>query len=88
MVHYSGDTDGVLPTWGTKQWIHDLHWPLLKEWSQWKTDGQVSGYVEVFKGLHFFTVKGVGHMAPQWKRKPMSRLVAAIMHGEDYSNLS
>ncbi len=25
---YSGDTDGVVPTYGTKTWIENLNWPL------------------------------------------------------------
>ena len=51
MMHYSGDTDGAVPTFGTKGWIRGLNWPVTKEWSQWKTrdsvnGDQVSGYYE------------------------------------------
>jgi len=63
-LFYSGDTDGAVPTYGTKRWIEKLNLPLVKEWSQWHTDKQVSGYITQYHGLDFVTVKGVGHMAP------------------------
>jgi len=68
-LFYSGDTDGAVPTYGSIQWIEKLGWKSLKPWSQWRTDGQVSGFIEKFEGLDFVTIKGVGHMAPQWARK-------------------
>lgn len=69
MVFYSGDTDGAVPTWGTKQWIASLDWNTTEEWRPWTTDGQVTGYIEKYEGLDFVTIKGVGHMAPQWAPK-------------------
>jgi len=63
-LFYSGDTDGAVPTYGSIQWIEELGWKTLKKWSQWKTDGQVSGYLWKLEGLDFVTIKGVGHMAP------------------------
>jgi len=71
MMKYSGDTDGAVPTWGTKQWIAQLNWPIKEAWKPWLTDGQVSGFIEKYEGLDFVTVKGVGHMAPQWAAKAM-----------------
>lgn len=64
MMHYSGDTDGVVPTYGTKLWIEDLKWAKDGDYTKWKTDGQISGYYQKYEGLDFITVKGVGHMAP------------------------
>jgi serine carboxypeptidase-like clade 2 len=64
MLFYSGDTDGAVTTYGSKQWIKDLDWAVTTPWRPWKTNEQVSGYVENFDGLDFVTIKGVGHMAP------------------------
>ena len=83
MMHYSGDTDGVLPTYGTKLWIDDLNWPKNGTYNKWMTDGQVSGFYQKYEGLDFVTVKGVGHMAPQWARKPMQEIINKWMHQED-----
>jgi len=82
MMFYSGDTDGAITTWGTKRWIKKLGWPLVEEWRTWKTDGQVSGYIEQYDGLDFVTVKGVGHMAPQYKRKDVTQMITNWIHGE------
>jgi len=75
MMHYSGDTDGAVPTFGTKRWIEKLNWETKVDWMQWKTDGQVSGFVEQYDGLDFVTIKGVGHMAPQWAKKPVWTMI-------------
>jgi hypothetical protein len=64
LLFYSGDTDGAVATYGSKQWIELLNWPVVDAWRPWFTNGQVSGYVENYDGLDFVTVKGVGHMAP------------------------
>ena len=64
IMFYSGDTDGAVPTYGSKEWIKQLDWPVKQEWTPWFTDGQVSGFIEQYDGLDFVTVKGVGHMAP------------------------
>ena len=34
MMHYSGDTDGVVPTYGTKQWIEGLNWDVKERRKQ------------------------------------------------------
>lgn len=68
MMFYSGDTDGAINTLGSKRWIHSLNRPVVEAWRAWYTDEQVTGYVEKYEGLDFITVKGVGHMAPQWAR--------------------
>jgi carboxypeptidase C (cathepsin A) len=84
LLFYSGDTDGAVPTYGTKRWIKELEWPIKKEWRQWKTDGQVSGYIQEYEGLDFVTIKGVGHMAPQYARKAVTSMITAHIHGEPF----
>jgi hypothetical protein len=47
MVFYSGDTDGAVPTYGTKRWLAKLNWPLKDngEWRAWHgLDTQVAGF--------------------------------------------
>lgn len=90
MMHYSGDTDGVIPTYGTKRWIEGLQWPVKTPWAQWKkkdavNGDQVAGFVQRYDGLDFVTIKGTGHMAPQWKREEMQLMISAWIHGEDIS---
>jgi hypothetical protein len=86
MLHYSGDTDAAVSSFGTKRWIKQLNWNVEAKWRPWyvTTAGgkQVSGYIEVYEGLTFATVKGVGHMAPQWARQQVQHLITSFMHGE------
>lgn len=68
---YSGDTDGVVPTVGTIEWIKSLNWPEDKDgkWAPYYWGGQVAGYqFKVGNQLTFKSIQGCGHMAPQWKR--------------------
>jgi len=86
MMHYSGDTDAAVPAYGTKRWIKDLAWDVVEAWKPWYTTGadgkQVSGFIEQYDGLTFATVKGVGHMAPQWARQPMQEIITKFIHDE------
>lgn len=84
ILEYSGDTDGAVPTEGTKDWIEGLNWGTKEAWRPWFTDGQVSGYTERYNGLDFVTVKGVGHMAPQWARKPVTTMITSWVHDEAF----
>lgn len=70
MLFFSGDSDGAVPTEGTRLWIEELGWKVAKKWRHWKTGNQVSGFIEQYEGgLDFVTIRGVGHMAPQWARQ-------------------
>jgi serine carboxypeptidase-like clade 2 len=63
---YSGDVDAIVPYTGTRQWIADLNWPIKTKWTEWlASNGQVSGYVTVYDGLTFATVRDAGHMVPE-----------------------
>lgn len=62
---FSGDVDGIVPVIGTRRWLASLQLPILKEWRPWYSHtGQVGGYVEIFEGLTFSTVRNAGHMVP------------------------
>jgi carboxypeptidase C (cathepsin A) len=82
ILFYSGDTDGAVPTYGTRRWITQLNWPVKKPWTPWYTDGQVSGFIISYEGLDFSTIHGTGHMAPQWKRKEVTKLIMSWVHNE------
>ena len=82
ILFFSGDTDGAVPTYGSRQWIDSLQMPVKEEWRQWITDDQVSGYIIRYEGLDFATIHGVGHMAPQWKRKEVTKLFTNWIHDE------
>jgi len=84
LLFYSGDTDGAVTTYGSKRWIKDLNWSVEEAWRPWFTHEQVTGFVERYDGLDFVTVKGVGHMAPQWAREPVTNMISAWVFNEDF----
>lgn len=66
---YSGDTDSVVPTYGSQQWINELSLKPDEPWRQWYLNDQVAGYTQTYvEGLRFLTIKGTGHMSIEWKR--------------------
>ena len=80
MMHYSGDTDGAVPTIGTRRWIDKLNFDITNGWRQWIIDGNVAGFIIDYANFVFVTVHGVGHMAPQWKRKEVTQLITNYIH--------
>jgi carboxypeptidase C (cathepsin A) len=67
---YSGDVDGAVPYVGTEAWINSMNLPINSLWQEWfitdNEGSQVAGYVTYYQGLTFATVKGAGHMVPQY----------------------
>lgn len=84
MMHYSGDTDGVVPTIGTIGWMEDLGWKVTKKHSAWMSEKLIiGGYTESREGLDFISIHGCGHMAPQWKRQPSFVAISSWLQGKD-----
>ena len=83
---FNGDTDMSVPFNGNQAWINNLKLEIEKPWRQWRayddTDN-VSGYVINYKGLTFCTIKGTGHMAPQWKPKEAYYMFSKFLNNED-----
>lgn len=81
---YSGDTDGAVPFNGTRQWIKNLNRALLKPTRNWRINNLIiAGFVEEYDGITFITVKGTGHMVPQWKRAEAFHMFQSFLKGTD-----
>eukprot|EP01105_Mastigella_eilhardi_P026982 TRINITY_DN805_c0_g2_i1.p1 TRINITY_DN805_c0_g2~~TRINITY_DN805_c0_g2_i1.p1 ORF type:complete len:490 (-),score=87.65 TRINITY_DN805_c0_g2_i1:175-1644(-) len=63
---YSGDFDGCVPFIGTQRWINCLGRPIKEGWRSWNVDGQHAGSVITYDKITYLTVKGSGHMVPQY----------------------
>ena len=84
---YSGDTDASVPFNGNQDWITNLKLEIVKKWTQWRAFDDiynVSGYYIKYKGLTFCTVKGTGHMVPEWKPKEAYYMFSKFLNGEDF----
>jgi carboxypeptidase C (cathepsin A) len=82
---YSGDTDSVCPTIGTRATVEALKLKVNENWKQWrlKLDWQISGFRVRYEGLDFVTIKGTGHMSIEWKRAQGERMFRAFIEGQD-----
>jgi len=83
MLHFSGDTDGAVPTLGTQNWIASLNWNVEEKWRAYLVDNQVAGYLESYEGgFTFASVHGAGHMAPQFKPPETYHLISNWIAGK------
>eukprot|EP01102_Stenamoeba_stenopodia_P003171 TRINITY_DN1310_c0_g1_i3.p1 TRINITY_DN1310_c0_g1~~TRINITY_DN1310_c0_g1_i3.p1 ORF type:complete len:484 (+),score=131.09 TRINITY_DN1310_c0_g1_i3:48-1454(+) len=70
---YSGDVDGAVPTPGTEAWTSALMGvnsatEYYVPWYYNDVEGvQVGGFKTVYEGLTFITIRGAGHMVPQYQ---------------------
>lgn len=79
---FSGDTDGAVSFNGSQRWIEKLNLIIVEPWKHWSVDGQTAGYYQIYNGLTFLTIRGAGHMAPQWKREESYNLFKAFLEGK------
>jgi len=65
---FNGDADCCVPYNGNEWWTSTLGIPQTTGWTQWLVNNQVAGYVTKYQdGFEFVTVKGAGHMVPEYK---------------------
>ena len=84
---YSGDTDMSVPFNGNQAWIDNLNLEVEKDWVQWRAfndRNNVAGYYIKYKGLTFCTLKGTGHMVPEWKPKEAYYMFSKFLANEDF----
>lgn len=83
---YSGDTDLAVPVNGSQKWIDSLKLGVKSDWRQWRAFNDrmiVAGYRQIYNGLTFVTIKGTGHMVPQWKPKEAYYMFLKFLRDED-----
>jgi len=65
---YNGDTDMACNFLGDEWAVNDLNRTETAARRTWiDINGQVAGFVEAYDQITFLTVKGAGHMVPQWR---------------------
>lgn len=64
---YSGDVDSVCPFLGSMYWIDNFKQKIVDEWKPYYLNKQVAGYVQKYEKITLATVRGAGHMVPQFK---------------------
>jgi carboxypeptidase C (cathepsin A) len=85
---YSGDTDFAVPYPGSEFWTSNMGLTVTgSAWRQWSFNDtlgkQVAGYVTDYaEGLSYATVKGSGHMVPQFKPIPALVMFQKTLAGQ------
>ncbi|EFO99321.1 hypothetical protein CRE_16476 [Caenorhabditis remanei] len=68
---YYGDTDMACNFMMGQQFVDQLGLRRTLKKTPWKFDRQIAGFKTLFDGLSFITIRGAGHMAPQWRASQM-----------------
>mmetsp|Transcript_47235 Transcript_47235/g.110255 ORF Transcript_47235/g.110255 Transcript_47235/m.110255 type:complete len:151 (+) Transcript_47235:997-1449(+) len=67
---YNGDTDPGLNSIVAQNWTSALELETKSAWRPWTVDGyqRMGGYVVEYEGdFSFLTIRGAGHMVPEYK---------------------
>ena len=85
---YNGDTDPSINSFEAANWTSHLGFTPTQPWRPWTLDAcrRMGGYVTRYERdrFDFLTIRGSGHMVPQFKPEPALEFLRAWIHGEDY----
>jgi serine carboxypeptidase-like clade 1 len=96
VVIYSGDVDACVPFVGTEEWTSALAFPVVEEWRPWLAGTAqnasariAAGYVTTYAAapnhnFSFITIKGAGHMVPQFKPVSALQFIERFFHNEPF----
>jgi len=65
---YNGDTDLACNFLGDQWFVDDLEGINgVDNYHEWMLDNQIAGWTKDYSRISFVTVRGAGHMVPQWR---------------------
>lgn len=83
---YSGDIDGIVPVLGTLKNVAALKRPVKTSWRSWYVTDQygkqVGGFVTVYDKFTFATVRGAGHMVPEYRPQRAFVMFEGFLHNQ------
>jgi carboxypeptidase C (cathepsin A) len=84
---YNGDTDPGLNSFYAQNWTSALGYAEAQPWRPWTLDGRqrMGGYVTRYeKDFDFLTIRGAGHMVPEYKSAASLEFVSRWLLGQDW----
>lgn len=87
---YNGDADPGLNSFRGENFTKGIGLAEKEAWRPWTIDGKIrmGGFVTRYEGdLDYLTIRGSGHMVPQYKPEAASAFLAAWLANEDYPRL-
>jgi len=86
---YNGDTDPGLNSFAAENWTVALGFNETQAWRAWTLDGavKVGGYVTRYaNNFDFLTIRGSGHMVPEFKPAAALEFISRWLHNEEYQH--
>ncbi|XP_074523193.1 lysosomal protective protein [Halichoeres trimaculatus] len=81
---YNGDTDMACNFLGDQWFVEDLGLEATTKYQTWIDDEQIAGFYQQFGNITFLTVKGAGHMVPQWAPGPAFHMFESFITNSPY----
>ncbi|XP_076583487.1 lysosomal protective protein isoform X1 [Chaetodon auriga] len=81
---YNGDTDMACNFLGDQWFVEDLGLEATTKYQTWIHDDQIAGFWQQFGNITFLTVKGAGHMVPQWAPGPAFGMFQSFLKNDSY----
>lgn len=81
---YNGDTDMACNFLGSQWFVEDLGIKPTTRYQTWLHNKQVAGFYQTFGNITFLTVKGAGHMVPQWAPDPAFHMFQSFITNSTY----
>lgn len=81
---YNGDTDMACNFLGDQWFVEDLGQKVTTKYQSWIHDAQIAGFYQQFANITFLTIKGAGHMVPQWAPGPAFHMFQSFITNGDF----
>uniref|UniRef100_A0A8C1G8K7 Si:ch211-122f10.4 n=1 Tax=Cyprinus carpio TaxID=7962 RepID=A0A8C1G8K7_CYPCA len=81
---YNGDTDMACNFLGDQWFVEQLGQKASTQYQPWIFDKQIAGFYQQFGNITFLTVKGAGHMVPQWAPGPSLQMLQSFLSNKPY----
>lgn len=88
---YNGDTDPGVNVFFTENWTSSMGLREVQPWRPWTVDGgqRVAGHVTRYEhNFDFLTIRGAGHMVPEYKPEAAFVFLSSFLANEDYPSYS
>lgn len=77
---YHGDTDLCCNFLGGQEFVNSLGQQEIAQRRTWIYKNQVAGFVHAFDRITYMTVKGSGHMVPQWRAPQALQMITNFLN--------
>jgi len=85
LLIFNGDTDMVCNTIGDEWFTDDLGRKVISDYQLWHVGKQVAGFVKHYDGITFATVRGAGHMVPEFRPKEAFAMIGIVLNSTSHN---